>query len=146
MHDADDDDDDDGEASPATTGPAGDPALQSVRLDKWLWAARCFKTRGLASEACAAGHVKIGGLAAKAARSLRRGEEITIKTGDGLRILEVLGLSERRGPAAVARTLYNDRSPPRPPQTEVPGTVTRDRGLGRPTKQERRDIRRLRGY
>jgi ribosome-associated heat shock protein Hsp15 len=146
MHDADDDDDDDAGAGPAPSGPAGDPALQSVRLDKWLWAARCFKTRGLASEACAAGHVKVGGVTAKAARSLRRGEEVTIKTGDGLRILEVLGLSERRGPAAVARTLYNDRSPPRPPTTEVPGTVTRDRGLGRPTKQERRDIRRLRGY
>ncbi|MDC0670479.1 RNA-binding S4 domain-containing protein [Nannocystis radixulma] len=146
MHDADDDDDDEGEASPAPTGPAGDPALQSVRLDKWLWAARCFKTRGLASEACAAGHVKVGGVTAKSARSLRRGEEVTIKTGDGLRILEVLGLSERRGPAAVARTLYNDRSPPPPPKTDVPGIPTRDRGLGRPTKQERRDIRRLRGY
>jgi ribosome-associated heat shock protein Hsp15 len=141
MHDGDDDD-----ASPTTSEPPGDPGLESVRLDKWLWAARCFKTRGLASEACAAGHVKVGGVTAKPARSLRRGEEITIKTGDGLRILEVVGLSERRGPATVARTLYNDRSPPRPPPTEVPGMVTRDRGLGRPTKQERRDIRRLRGY
>src|SRR5690606_32090512 len=115
-------------------------------LDKWLWAARCFKTRGLASEACSAGHVKVGGVTAKPARMLRRGEELTIKTGDELRILEVLGLSERRGPATVARTLYHDRSPPRLPPTEVPGMVVRDRGLGRPTKHERRDIRRLRGY
>jgi ribosome-associated heat shock protein Hsp15 len=117
-----------------------------VRLDKWLWAARCFKTRGLATEACAAGHVKVGGVTAKAARSLRRGEEVTIKTGDGLRILEVVGLSERRGPATVARTLYHDRSPPRPPPSEAQGVATRDRGLGRPTKQDRREIRRLRGY
>lgn len=140
MDDADDD------AAAAVPGPPGDPGLETVRLDKWLWAARCFKTRGLATEACAAGHVKVGGVTAKAARSLRRGEEVTIKTGDGLRILEVLGLSERRGPATVARTLYHDRSPPRPPPGEVPGAVTRDRGLGRPTKQDRRELRRLRGY
>lgn len=138
--------DEDQEVTAATQEPPGDPGLQSVRLDKWLWAARCFKTRGLATEACAAGHVKVGGVTAKAARSLRRGEEVTIKTGDGLRILEVRGLSERRGPATVARTLYHDRSPPRPPPTEVPGVATRDRGLGRPTKLERREIRKLRGY
>ncbi len=142
------DDDDDDEASEATVAvePAGDPALESVRLDKWLWAARCFKTRGLASEACTAGHVKVGGVTAKPARLLKRGEEVTIKTGDGLRILGVKGLSERRGPAAVARTLYDDRSPPKPPEQDVPGMIVRDRGLGRPTKQERRDIRKLRGY
>ncbi|MFY0538736.1 RNA-binding S4 domain-containing protein [Nannocystis pusilla] len=120
MRADDDDDEDEAEAGPTAAGPAGDPALQSVRLDKWLWAARCFKTRGLASEACAAGHVKVGGVTAKAARSLKRGEEVTIKTGDGVRILEVLGLSERRGPAAVARTLYNDRSPPRPRRPRCP--------------------------
>ena len=142
----DDDDDDGGEAAAGAAEPAGDPALESVRLDKWLWAARCFKTRGLASEACAAGHVKVGGVTAKSSRPLRRGDEVTIKTGDGLRILAVKGLSERRGPAAVARTLYDDRSPPKPKQEDVPGTIVRDRGLGRPTKQERRDIRKLRGY
>lgn len=141
----DDDEAETGAAQPAGE-PPGDPGLEVVRLDKWLWAARCFKTRGLASEACSAGHVKVGGATAKPARSLRRGEEVTIKTGDELRIYEVLGLSERRGPANVARTLYHDRSPPRLPPTEVPGMVVRDRGLGRPTKHERRDIRRLRGY
>ncbi|HEY8376694.1 MAG TPA: RNA-binding S4 domain-containing protein [Nannocystis sp.] len=140
------DDDHDEDATAANPEPPGDPGLESVRLDKWLWAARCFKTRGLATEACAAGHVKVGGVTAKPARALRRGEEVTIKTGDGLRILEVVGLSERRGPATVARTLYHDRSPPRPPPSEVPGAITRDRGLGRPTKQERRELRRLRGY
>lgn len=144
---ADDDDDEDGDTGAAGAAePAGDPALESVRIDKWLWAARCFKTRGLASEACAAGHVKVGGVTAKPARPLRRGEEVTIKTGDGLRILGVKGLSERRGPAAVARTLYDDRTPAKPPTQEVPGMIARDRGLGRPTKQERRDIRKLRGY
>jgi ribosome-associated heat shock protein Hsp15 len=144
MSTDDDEDDDAGEAT--TPEQPGDPAMQSVRLDKWLWAARCFKTRGLASEACAAGHVKVGGVTAKPSRPLKRGEEVTIKTGDGLRILAVKGLSDRRGPATVARTLYDDKSPPKPPAVEVPGMIVRDRGMGRPTKQERRDIRKVRGY
>lgn len=142
-----DDEDDEGvETEAAEPELPGDPAMQSVRLDKWLWAARCFKTRGLASEACAAGHVKVGGVTAKPSRPLKRGEEVTIKTGDGLRILAVKGLSDRRGPATVARTLYDDKSPPKPPTAEVPGMIVRDRGLGRPTKHERREIRKVRGY
>lgn len=145
MSDDDDDDDDlTGGGEPAP-GIPGDPLMESVRLDKWLWAARCFKTRGLASEACAAGHVKVGGVAAKPARSIRRGDEITIKMGDGLMILEVKGLSDRRGPASVARTLYLDKSPLRPPP-EAAARIVRERGLGRPTKQEGREIRKLRGF
>ena len=97
-------------------------------------------------EACAAGRGQVGGVTAKPARPLKRGDEVTIKTGDGLRILAVKGLSERRGPAAVARTLYDDKSPPKPPPAGVPGMIVRDRGLGRPTKQDRRDLRKLRGY
>lgn len=141
-----DDEDDGDEVEVAAPELPGDPAMQSVRLDKWLWAARCFKTRGLASEACAAGHVKVGGATAKPSRPLKRGEEVTIKTGDGLRILAVKGLSDRRGPATVARTLYDDKTPPKPPEVEVPGMIVRDRGMGRPTKQERREIRKVRGY
>jgi ribosome-associated heat shock protein Hsp15 len=135
---------DDGPAGAAA--PSGDmTALASVRLDKWLWAARCFKTRGLASEACAAGHVKVNGDSVKAAKLLKRGDQVSIR-GEWLRILDVVGLSDRRGPAPVARTLYVDRSPPRPDPAEVPGAPTRDRGLGRPTKREQREIRRVRGY
>lgn len=141
-----DDEDDGDEREAAEPEQPGDPAMQSVRLDKWLWAARCFKTRGLASEACAAGHVKVAGVTAKPSRPLKRGEEVTIKTGDGLRILAVKGLSDRRGPATVARTLYDDKSPPKPPSVEVPGMIVRDRGMGRPTKQERREIKKVRGY
>jgi ribosome-associated heat shock protein Hsp15 len=127
--------------------PSGDLAeMVSVRIDKWLWAARCFKTRGLASEAVAAGHVKVNGDSVKSAKLLRRGDQVTIRGEEHLRILDVVGLSDRRGPAPVARTLYVDRSPPRPDPAQVPGTVTRDRGLGRPTKREQREIRRVRGY
>lgn len=142
---SDDDDDDDEAPAPAAAPVAGDPAMESVRLDKWLWAARCFKSRGLATEACTAGHVRVGGVTAKPARPIRRGDEITIKMGEGLMILEVKGLSDRRGPATVARTLYVDKSPLRPP-SELSAKVYRERGAGRPTKQEGREIRKLRGY
>lgn len=142
---ADDEDDEAEDSSSAAATVAGDPLMESVRIDKWLWAARCFKTRGLASEACAAGHVKVGGVAAKPARSIHRGDEITIKMGDGLMILEVKGLSDRRGPASVARTLYLDKSPLRPPP-EATARIVRERGLGRPTKHEGREIRKLRGH
>ncbi len=139
----------DREAPPAPQAPAVDgdmKALESVRIDKWLWAARCFKTRGLASEACAGGHVKVNGTSVKSAKLVRRGDEISVRTGEELRILAVKGLSDRRGPAPVALTLYVDKSPPRPAPVDVPGMIVRDRGLGRPNKRELRDIRRVRGY
>jgi ribosome-associated heat shock protein Hsp15 len=136
--------DDERPAAPAVNGDI--PSMDSVRIDKWLWAARCFKTRGLASEACAGGHVKVNGTSVKSAKLLRRGDEISVRTGEELRVLAVAGLSDRRGPAAVAATLYLDKSPPKPAAVEVPGMIVRDRGLGRPSKRELRDIRRVRGY
>lgn len=137
------------EQAPAAAAPAvnGDiAAMDSVRVDKWLWAARVFKTRGLASEACAAGHVKVNGTSVKSAKLLRRGDEVSLRLGEDLRIYAVTGLSDKRGPAPVARTLYLDKSPPKPESVDVPGMIVRDRGLGRPTKRELRDIRRVRGY
>jgi|JI6StandDraft_1071083.scaffolds.fasta_scaffold00490_8 ribosome-associated heat shock protein Hsp15 len=133
-------------AAATPTVDADMSALDSLRIDKWLWAARCFKTRGLAAEACGAGHVKVNGTSVKSAKLLRRGDELTIRLGDELRILAVTGLSDRRGPAPAARSLYLDKSPPKPEPVEVPGMIVRDRGLGRPTKREQRDIRRVRGY
>ncbi len=137
----------DGEQTPAPAPvPSGDLAeMAAVRLDKWLWAARCFKTRSQAGEAVAAGHVKVNGDSVKTAKLLRRGDQVTIRGEEHLRILDVVGLSDKRGPAPVARTLYVDRSPPRPDPSQA-GGVTRDRGMGRPTKRELRDIRRVRGY
>ncbi|HEY0135234.1 MAG TPA: RNA-binding S4 domain-containing protein [Nannocystis sp.] len=131
-------------AAPTVNGDMA--ALDSVRVDKWLWAARCFKTRGLASEACGAGHVKLNGTSVKSAKLVRRGDELTVRLGDELKIFAITGLSDRRGPAPVARTLYEDKSPPKPEAADVPGMLVRDRGLGRPTKRELRDIRRVRGY
>lgn len=120
--------------------------LSEVRIDKWLWAARCFKTRSAASDACAAGHVKVDGASAKAAKVVRPGDRVEVVTPGGLRILEVAGLAERRGSAEVARTLYVDHTPPPPPKEERVVLPERDRGAGRPSKREQRLIRKLRGY
>lgn len=120
------------------------PTMAEVRLDKWLWAARCFKTRSIAAEACDAGHVKLNGNSAKPAKSVRVGDRIEAKTEGGLRVFEVVALSDRRGPAEQARTLYVDHSPPPPPREEP--VVTRERGVGRPSKRDLRQIQKLRGH
>ena len=90
--------------------------------------------------------MKLNGSSVKSAKLLKRGDEIAVRTGEELRILGVIGLSDRRGPAGLASTLYVDRTPAKPPPVEVPGMIVRDRGLGRPSKRELRDIRRVRGY
>ncbi|NVB37793.1 RNA-binding S4 domain-containing protein [Pseudenhygromyxa sp. WMMC2535] len=123
----------------------GDPP-SSVRVDKWLWAARMFKTRSAASSACTAGHVKIDGESVKAAKPVKAGDHIDVLTPGGPRELEVVALGERRGPASVARTLYIDHTPPPPPKEETAAVVTRERGAGRPKKKDLRELRKLRGY
>ena len=91
------------------------------------------------------GHVKIDGVSVKAAKTVRPGDRIEVRTPGGLPILEVAALGDRRGPASVARALYVDHTPPPPPkEVDVP-VVTRDRGAGRPSKRELRQLRRLRG-
>lgn len=116
----------------------------TVRIDRWLWAARLFKTRSLATRACAAGQVKCNGVSVKAAKSVHLGDRIDALTPGGPRIVIVLALSETRGPAPVARALYEDRTPPPPPREE--GDIPlRARGAGRPTKRDRRLIIRMRG-
>ncbi len=122
------------------------PELTQVRVDKWLWAARCFKTRSNASDACTAGHVKVNGESVKSAKVVKAGDLVEVLTPGGLRILEIAGIGEKRGPAAVARTLYVDHTPPPPPKEERPIVPTREPGAGRPTKREQRLIRKLRGY
>jgi ribosome-associated heat shock protein Hsp15 len=82
--------------------------LESVRIDKWLWAARFFKTRALAIKACDIGRVEINGLRAKPAREVRAGSMIKVENEGGIFEIEVLQLSEMRGPAAVAQTLYKE--------------------------------------
>ncbi|RMG99843.1 MAG: RNA-binding S4 domain-containing protein [Deltaproteobacteria bacterium] len=116
-----------------------------VRLDRWLWAARFFRTRALAQRACAAGHVKVDGATAKPGRRVRPGQRLSILTPGGLRIVEIAAVAERRGPASVARTLYVDHTPPPPEPPPGAPPVVHPRGAGRPTKRDRRRLARLKG-
>jgi ribosome-associated heat shock protein Hsp15 len=118
----------------------------TVRLDKWLWAARFYQSRSLAHAACEGGKVDVNGQAAKPSRGVRAGDRIRLTVGEWRRELVVKALTDQRGPAVRARALYDDLSPPPPPRALRPSpAVVRERGLGRPTKRERRLHDRVRG-
>ena len=117
-----------------------DSTSAATRADRWLWAARAFKTRALAATACDGGKVTINGITAKPHKLIRPGDEVVISTADGKRMMTVVALAERRGPASQAQALYTDHSPP--PLPRDPSAPWRDRGSGRPTKRERRQLRR----
>lgn len=120
-------------------------ADSAVRVDSWLWAVRVFKTRSLATAACRAGHVKVNGERAKAAQSIKAGDEVRIRIAGFDRVLEVRHTLVKRVAATVAAESFVDNSPPLPSPEEVALAPRRDRGAGRPTKRERRDIEKLRG-
>lgn len=117
---------------------------ESVRIDKWLWAARMFKTRTAATTACDGGHVRVNDLAVKPSGKVKVGDTIEAVTPRGEVVLLVQALGERRGPASVAAALYEDQTPPPPPEEIAIPPVLRDRGAGRPTKKDRRSIDKLR--
>jgi len=118
-----------------------------VRVDKWLWAARVFKTRSLATDACDGGKVDVNEQAAKPAKLVRVGDSIKITLPEGRRrILKVVALDDRRGSAQVAARLFEDQSPPPPPRERYAPPPYRAPGAGRPTKRERRTLDRLRGF
>jgi ribosome-associated heat shock protein Hsp15 len=120
-------------------------AGETVRLDKWLWAARVFKTRSLAAAACDGGKVHVNEQAAKPAKSVRAGDLIEVTLPQGRRrIVKVAALDDRRGSAAVARALYDDLTPPEPPRIRQARPPYRPPGAGRPTKRDRRTLDRLR--
>ena len=121
-----------------------------VRIDKWLWAARFFKTRSLAAEAIAAGKVEVNEERVKPAKLIGLGDSISVRLGPYLHVVTVRGLSERRGPASVAATLYEESA------ESVAGRAKLAEQLrmapaafvyeekGRPTKRDRREIDRFR--
>jgi ribosome-associated heat shock protein Hsp15 len=118
----------------------------ALRVDKWLWAARFFKTRSLAADACAGGKVDVNDEAAKPAKPVRIGDVIRITLPQGRRrIAKVLVLDDRRGGAPQARLLYEDLTPPEPPRGRQAPPPYRPPGAGRPTKRERRELNWLRG-
>jgi ribosome-associated heat shock protein Hsp15 len=126
------------------------PPPDAVRLDKWLWAARFYKTRALAAEAIDGGKVDVNGDRAKRARTLKPGDRIALRLGQYEWHVEVRALSERRGPASEAQQLYEETPESRARraalkvQLDSMPTVFRH-GEGRPTKHDRRALRRLKG-
>lgn len=130
--------------------PYENKIMDRVRIDKWLWAARFFKTRTLASRACELGRIECNGQKIKASREVRAGDMLDVKNDSGEFQVEVLLLSDMRGPAPVAQTLYRETEESRQarlrlaeerkmqPHFEAPRE-------GRPSKRDRRRIDRLRG-
>jgi len=121
-----------------------------VRLDKWLWAVRLFKTRTSAAEACRAGHVKIGGQNVKPAHSVKNGQVIIAQLGEITRTVKVIGPLEQRVGAKLVSQYLEDHTPAseyeklRAPEEQP--LVVRAKGLGRPTKKERRMLHLLDPY
>jgi ribosome-associated heat shock protein Hsp15 len=118
-------------------------APESIRIDRFLHAARAFKSRTDAQAACTGGRVLVNGASVKASHAVRVGDEIRTDAPRGTIVWLVLALAEKRLSPALARKLYEDHSPPPPPREER--FPQRSRGAGRPTKRERRNLSRFRG-
>src|SRR6478672_2891965 len=124
--------------------------MPNVRMDKWLWAARFFKTRALAARSCELGRIISNGQPAKPAREVRIGDMLQVKNEGGDFQIEVLQLSEMRGPAAVAQTLYRETEASR--ELRIKAAEERKAAMqfefsheGKPSKRDRREIDRFRG-
>ena len=119
--------------------------MESTRVDKWLWAVRIHPTRTTASHACTAGHVRVNGAPAKPSTTVRVGDRVVAMVGPRERVLEVVRIIDKRVGAPIAAECMVDHSPPPPPPEEYAPTFLRDRGTGRPTKRDRRQMDRFRG-
>ncbi len=123
-----------------STDLALDTSALAVRADRWLWAARFYKSRSLAAEACEGGKVEVNGRTAKAHKLVRVDDTLEFTHPHGLKKLKVLAVSDKRGPATEARLLYEDHSPPQDEDFDFFAQPSlRSRGSGRPTKRERRE-------
>ncbi|MGW3910607.1 RNA-binding S4 domain-containing protein [Streptomyces sp. NPDC005070] len=123
-------------------GPGGG---ESVRVDAWIWSVRLVKTRSVGATACKGGHVRVNGDRVKPAYSVRVGDEVRVWHEGRERVVVVKRVIRKRVGAPVAAECYVDNSPPPPPREAVAPAGVRDRGAGRPTKRDRRDMERLRG-
>jgi ribosome-associated heat shock protein Hsp15 len=124
--------------------------MDSIRIDKWLWAARFFKTRAQASKACDLGRILSNEVVAKPAREVRIGDRLEVKNEGGDFQIEVLGLSQMRGPAAVAQTLYRESDASKAARAKLAAERKAMREFAplpehRPTKRDRRRIIQFRG-
>ena len=134
----------------ADDGVAADVKAESggrLRIDKWLWHARFFKSRTLAAKSVASGRVRVNRtVVRKANHAVQAGDILTFPLGPHIRVIRIAALGLRRGPAREAQALYADLDPPRPRDPSSPDTLAaaaRDPGSGRPTKRDRRQIDRL---
>lgn len=124
--------------------------MDAIRIDKYLWAIRMFKTRTLAGDACKSGHVRIDEIPVKASREVKIGDVIDLKVGSLHKKIEVVEIIKNRLKASLAIEKYNDITP----QEEIErqemmrqlNYERRDRGVGRPTKKDRREIERLKDF
>ncbi len=137
-----------GRAQDDRTGTAAGEA-EALRIDKWLWFSRFFKSRSLATQFCGTGRVRIGGaIVGKASHMVRVGDVLTFPLREHVRVIKILALGVRRGPAREAVLLYEDLAPPsaapKKSSDSDAGVASREPGSGRPTKRERRLTDRLR--
>ncbi|MFI9821225.1 RNA-binding S4 domain-containing protein [Streptomyces sp. NPDC052013] len=132
-------------AAVAAAEAAGPKSGETVRIDSWIWAVRLIKTRSLGAAACRGGHVRVNGERVKPAHSVRVGDEVRLRHEGRERVVVVKRLIRKRVGAPVAVQCYIDNSPPPPPREAVAPAGIRDRGAGRPTKRDRRELERLRG-
>tara|TARA_Y100000766_G_scaffold278094_1_gene284402 strand:+ start:491 stop:874 length:384 start_codon:yes stop_codon:yes gene_type:complete len=122
-----------------------DSLTPRIRVDKWLWHARFFKSRTLAAKLAGSGKLRVNReIVRKPGSTVTPGDVLTFAKGRDIRVIEIVALGERRGPASEAQTLYRDLSPLQP-KIKTPPAVDQPRGAGRPTKEQRRTIDRLRG-
>ncbi|MFE7169657.1 RNA-binding S4 domain-containing protein [Streptomyces sp. NPDC057616] len=149
-----------GAADAQAAGPAVDPKVaaaiaaaeaagpadgESVRIDSWIWAVRLIKTRSLGATACKGGHVRVNGQNVKPSHTVRIGDEVRLRHEGRERVVIVTRLIRKRVGAPVAAACYVDNSPPPQPREAFAPAGIRDRGAGRPTKRDRRELERLRG-
>ncbi|CAM5745161.1 putative Heat shock protein 15 like protein [Streptomyces afghaniensis 772] [Streptomyces afghaniensis] len=132
-------------AAIAAAEAAGPQSGQTVRVDSWIWAVRLVKTRSLGATACRGGHVRVNGERVKPAHAVRVGDEVRLRHEGRERVVVVTRLIRKRVGAPVAAQCYVDNSPPPPPREAITPAGVRDRGAGRPTKRDRREMERLRG-
>jgi ribosome-associated heat shock protein Hsp15 len=115
-----------------------------IRIDKWLWAVRIYKTRSVATEECRKGHVSIGNLPVKPSRSVHIGEIVKVRKSPIVRSFKVLGLAEKRMSAKLTEDFLEDVTPPEELELQEMQRnmrwITRDKGTGRPTKKDRREL------
>ncbi|MFF7380252.1 RNA-binding S4 domain-containing protein [Streptomyces massasporeus] len=132
-------------AAIAAAEAAGPQGASTVRVDSWIWSVRLVKTRSMGATACRGGHVRVNGERVKPAHGVRVGDEVRLRHEGRERVVVVTRLIRKRVGPPVATQCYIDNSPPPPPREAVAPAGIRDRGAGRPTKRDRREMERLRG-